>query len=164
MSISALTRSGLVAGALLVAASLAPMSAKSAEPAIAIFAGGCFWCVESGFEHVPGVVDAVSGYTGGHVEDPTYQQVSSGTTGHIESVQVHYDPAAISYEGLLAAFWRMIDPTDAGGQFVDRGEQYATAIFYHDEQQKLAAERSRDALAATGRYTKVIATPIREAG
>ena len=131
---------------------------------VATFAGGCFWCVESGFEHVPGVVEAVSGYTGGRAGNPTYSQVSSGATGHIESVRVHYDPAIITYEGLLAAFWRMIDPTDAGGQFVDRGEQYATAIFYHDEQQKLAAERSRDALAATGRYTKVIATPIREAG
>jgi len=130
---------------------------------VATFAGGCFWCVESDFEHVPGVVEAVSGYSGGRANNPTYSQVSSGTTGHIESVRVHYDPAVISYDGLLAAFWRMIDPTDAGGQFVDRGEQYTTAIFYHDEQQKRAAERSRDALAATGRYTMVIATPIREA-
>ena len=132
--------------------------------AVATFAGGCFWCVESGFEHVPGVVDAVSGYTGGHVEYPTYQQVSSGTTGHIESVQVHYDPAAISYEGLLAAFWRMVDPTDAEGQFVDRGTQYSTAIFFHDDEQKLTAEKSKSALMASGRYSDAIVTPIRAAG
>jgi peptide methionine sulfoxide reductase msrA/msrB len=131
---------------------------------VATFAGGCFWCVESGFEHVPGVVEAVSGYTGGRADNPTYSQVSSDATGHIESVRVHYDPTVITYEGLLAAFWRMIDPTDAGGQFVDRGGQYATAIFYHDEQQKRAAEESREALAATGRYVKPILTPIREAG
>lgn len=132
--------------------------------AVATFAGGCFWCVESGFEHVPGVVEAVSGYTGGATENPTYRQVSSGTTGHIESVQVYYDPAVISYEGLLEAFWRMVNPTDGGGQFVDRGEQYATAIFYHHAKQKIAAEKSRDELAATRRYSHPIVTPIREAG
>jgi peptide methionine sulfoxide reductase msrA/msrB len=131
---------------------------------VATFAGGCFWCVESGFEHVPGVVEAVSGYTGGRADNPTYSQVSSGATGHIESVRVHYDPTVITYEGLLAAFWRMIDPTDADGQFVDRGGQYTTAVFYHDEQQRLTAEKSRDALAATGRYAQPVLTPIREAG
>ena len=131
---------------------------------VATFAGGCFWCVESDFEQVPGVVDAVSGYTGGSTEQPTYKQVSAGGTGHLESVEVYYDPSVISYEGLLAAFWRMIDPTDDGGQFVDRGKQYSTAIFYHDEQQKLAAERSRAALAASGRYTDAIVTPLRPAG
>jgi len=134
------------------------------ELAVATFAGGCFWCVESGFEHVPGVVDAVSGYTGGHVENPTYKQVSGGSTGHIESVQVHYEPAKISYEGLLAAFWRMVNPTDAGGQFVDRGEQYSTAIFYHDDQQKLVAEKSKSALMASGRYSDPVVTPILAAG
>ena len=138
--------------------------ATNKEFAIATFAGGCFWCVESGFEHVPGVVAAVSGYTGGHVENPTYKQVSGGATGHIESVQVHYDPATISYEGLLAAFWRMINPTDAGGQFVDRGEQYSTAIFYHDNQQKLLAEKSKSALMASGRYSDPVITPILAAG
>lgn len=131
---------------------------------VATFAGGCFWCVESDFEHVPGVVAAVSGYTGGDVENPTYAQVSSGASGHVESVRVHYDPTVITYEGLLAAYWRMIDPTDAGGQFVDRGAQYATVIFYHDEQQRAAAERSRDALAASGRYTRPIRTTIRPVG
>jgi peptide methionine sulfoxide reductase msrA/msrB len=119
--------------------------------------------VESGFEHVPGVVEAVSGYTGGLVDNPTYNQVSSGSTGHIESVQVYYDSAIISYEGLLAAFWRMIDPTDAGGQFVDRGKQYSTAIFYHNAQQRMAAEKSSDELAGTRRHAHPIVTPIREA-
>lgn len=134
------------------------------ELAVATFAGGCFWCIESDFEHVPGVVDAVSGYTGGHVTSPKYEDVSRGVTGHLESVRVHYDPEAISYEGLLAAFWRMVDPTDAGGQFVDRGGQYATAIFYHDDAQRLAAEKSSHELMASGRYAKPIVTPILAAG
>jgi len=142
----------------------APQAITDKNLAVATFAGGCFWCVESGFEHVPGVADAISGYTGGHDENPTYSKVSSGKTGHLESVQVHYDPSTISYQGLLAAFWRMIDPTDAGGQFVDRGEQYTTAIFYHDDQQKQVAETSRKALMASGRYTNAIVTPIRPAG
>lgn len=132
--------------------------------AVATFAGGCFWCVESGFEHVPGVVEAVSGYTGGQVRNPDYRQVSSGSTGHLESVQVRYDPAIISYEGLLAAFWRMIDPTDPDGQFVDRGKQYSTAIFYHNTVQQLAAEKSRDELAASRRHASPVITPIVEAG
>ena len=134
------------------------------ELAVATFAGGCFWCVESDFEHVPGVVEAVSGYTGGHVDDPTYKKVSSGSTGHIESVQVHFDSAIISYEGLLAAFWRMVNPTDTEGQFVDRGGQYSTAIFYHDEPQKLAADKSKKELMASGRYSGPVVTPIRAAG
>ena len=135
-----------------------------ARLSVATFAGGCFWCVESGFEHVPGVIEAVSGYTGGRTENPTYREVAGGATGHLESVRVHFDPEIITYEGLLAAFWRMVNPTDAGGQFVDRGGQYATAIFYHDEAQRLAAEASRDTLAASGRYRDAIVTPIREAG
>jgi peptide methionine sulfoxide reductase msrA/msrB len=128
--------------------------------AIATFAGGCFWCTESDFEKVPGVIDAVSGYTGGTLENPTYQQVSSGSTGHIEAVRVHYDPNVITYEGLLEAFWRMFDPTDANGSFVDRGPQYSSAIWYHDEAQRQAAEASKAALAASGRYAKPIVTPI----
>ena len=131
--------------------------------AVATFAGGCFWCVEAGFDKVPGVVKTISGFTGGHVANPTYKQVSSGGTGHLESVEVYYDPRLITYQGLLAAFWRMIDPTDDGGQFVDRGQQYTTAIFYHTEQQKVAAQTSRDALAASGRYHKPIVTAIRPA-
>lgn len=133
------------------------------RPAVATFAGGCFWCVEADFDKVPGVVKTISGYTGGHVANPSYDQVSAGGTGHLESVRVYYDRAVITYEGLLAAFWRMIDPTDSGGQFVDRGQQYTTAIFYHDAEQKAAAEKSRDALAASGRYRKPIVTDIRPA-
>ena len=132
--------------------------------AVATFAGGCFWCTESDFEKTPGVVKAVSGYTGGRVKNPSYTQVSGGSTGHLESVMVFYDPDAISYEGLLAAFWRMIDPTDAGGQFVDRGEPYSTAIFYHTDEQKRAAEKSRDMLAESGRYPSPVVTAIRPAG
>ena len=137
---------------------------KAAAPrddtAVATFAGGCFWCTEADFEKVPGVVEVVSGYTGGDVENPTYQQVSTGTTGHIEAVRVRYDPDVITYEGLLAAYWRMFDPTDAGGSFVDRGEQYTSAIWYHDEAQKRAAEASKAALAESGRYDEPIVTPI----
>ncbi len=143
------------------------MAAKPEIPqhlAVATFAGGCFWCVEAGFEKVPGVVQAVSGYTGGHVENPTYHQVFSGSTGHRESVEVHYDPRIITYDGLLAAFWHMVNPTDAGGQFVDRGEQYTSAIYYHSEAQRLAAERSEAALNASGRYDKPVTTPILPAG
>jgi len=133
-------------------------------PAVATFAGGCFWCVQADFDKVPGVLRTVAGYTGGHVPHPTYEQVSGGGTGQRESVEVYYDPNAITYRGLLAAFWRMINPTDAGGQFVDRGEQYTTAIFYHTEDQKRAAERAREALANSGRYAKPIITSILPAG
>ena len=126
----------------------------------ATFAGGCFWCVEADYEKVPGVIEAISGYTGGELENPSYKQVASGSTRHIEAVQVQYDPSLITYEGLLEAFWRMVDPTDAGGQFVDRGHQYSTAIFYHDDAQRLMAEQSMAKLAASGRYDKPIVTPI----
>ena len=95
----------------------------------AVFAGGCFWCTESDFEKVDGVIEAISGYTGGRVENPTYKQVSAGGTGHIEAVKVIYDPEKISYRQLLAVFWRKVNPTDGGGQFVDRGDQYRSAIF-----------------------------------
>jgi peptide methionine sulfoxide reductase msrA/msrB len=136
--------------------------AESAAQAleVATFAGGCFWCVEADFDKVPGVEKTISGYTGGDVKNPSYKQVSRGGTGHLESVEVHYDPERISYERLLDAFWRMINPTDAGGQFVDRGHQYSTAIFYHNEAQRRAAEQSKAALAASGRYDKPIVTPI----
>lgn len=130
------------------------------QDTVATFAGGCFWCVEADFEAVPGVIEAVSGYTGGEVVAPSYKQVASGATDHVEAVQVYYDPDVISYEGLLAAFWRMIDPTDADGQFVDRGHQYSTAIFYHDEAQRATAERSLATLADSGRYQQPIVTPV----
>jgi peptide methionine sulfoxide reductase msrA/msrB len=138
------------------------LAATSADgrTAYATFAGGCFWCIEADFEKVPGVLAAVSGYTGGDVPSPTYNQVAAGGTGHYEAVVVHYDPLRISYEGLLEAFWRMIDPTDAGGQFVDRGQQYATAIFYHDERQAEQARVSLQALAESGRFAAPLVTPI----
>ncbi len=136
-----------------------PLQAE--HEAVATFAGGCFWCVESSFEHLPGVIEAVSGYAGGHVAHPTYKQVSAGGTGHVESVQVHYDPSVISYDALLDAYWKMINPTDSGGQFVDRGNQYRPVIFYADEAQKRAAEQSRDRLAASGRFDQPIAVEIR---
>lgn len=126
----------------------------------ATFAGGCFWCVEADFEKVDGVVEVVSGYTGGDEPNPTYEEVSSGDTGHVEAVQVLYDPDRTSYEELLDVFWSHVDPTDAGGQFVDRGSQYATGIFYHDEEQKRLAEKSREALENSGRFDKPVVTPI----
>jgi peptide methionine sulfoxide reductase msrA/msrB len=127
---------------------------------IATFAGGCFWCTEADFEKVPGVVKVISGYTGGQKENPTYEEVSSGTTGHVEAVQVYYDPTKVTYQELLDFFWRHIDPTDPGGQFVDRGTQYRSVIFYHDEEQKRLAEASKNALAKSGRFNKPIVTEI----
>jgi peptide methionine sulfoxide reductase msrA/msrB len=126
----------------------------------ATFAGGCFWCTEADFEKLPGVVKVISGYTGGNKENPTYGEVSSGSTGHVESVQVYYDPSKITYEELLDYFWKHVDPTDPGGQFVDRGAQYRSAIFYHDEDQKRLAEKSKDALSKSGKFNKPIVTEI----
>ena len=128
--------------------------------AVATFAGGCFWCVEEAFEDIPGVVEAVSGYSGGDEPNPTYEQVSSGSTGHTESVQVYYDPEKITYEGLLQGLWRTANPTDAEGQYVDRGKQYRPAIFYHNEEQKQLAEASKQALEESGRYDKPVVIEI----
>jgi len=127
---------------------------------VAMFAGGCFWCVEAGFEQIPGVVEAVSGYSGGIEKNPNYQQVASGATGHTEAVQVYYDPQVITYEGLLQALWRMMDPTDVDGQFVDRGKQYRPAIFFHNAEQKRSAEASIQALQNSGRYDKPVALEV----
>jgi peptide methionine sulfoxide reductase msrA/msrB len=127
----------------------------------ATFAGGCFWCIEADFEKVPGVVKAVAGYSGGRTENPTYEEVCSGRTGHVEAVQVFFDPSKVSYEELLDVFWRHIDPTDPGGQFADRGSQYQTAVFYHDEDQRKLAERSKRALQESGLFDKPIVTEIR---
>ncbi|MBN0986504.1 peptide-methionine (R)-S-oxide reductase MsrB [Amphritea pacifica] len=127
---------------------------------VATFAGGCFWCTEAGFEKLPGVVEAISGYAGGQAINPTYKQVSSGTTGHTESVQVYYDPKVITYAGLLQSLWRQMDPTDGDGSFVDRGNQYRPAVFYHNQQQRLIAEKSMQELAASGRYSKPLATEL----
>jgi peptide methionine sulfoxide reductase msrA/msrB len=126
----------------------------------AVFAGGCFWCTESDFEKIDGVIEAVSGYTGGRMENPTYKQVSAGGTGHIEAIKVVYDPAKISYSQLLDILWRHIDPTDAGGQFVDRGDQYRSAIFYASDEERQMAEASKKALAASGRFDRPIVTDI----
>ncbi|WP_300163009.1 peptide-methionine (R)-S-oxide reductase MsrB [Solidesulfovibrio sp.] len=127
---------------------------------IATLAGGCFWCVESDLEKLPGVLDVVSGYTGGDEPHPDYEQVSSGRTGHYEAVQVFYDPQRINYRQILDAFLRHIDPTDAGGQFADRGRQYRPAVFYHDDQQKKEAEEALAALAASGRFAKPLAVAV----
>ncbi|MDX1803922.1 MAG: peptide-methionine (S)-S-oxide reductase MsrA [Alcanivorax sp.] len=132
-----------------------------AATATAYFAGGCFWCTESDFEKLDGVKDAISGYAGGHVANPSYEQVSAGGTGHVESVKVIYDPQVVSYDNLLTWFWRHIDPTDPGGQFVDRGDQYRSVIFYHSDTQKQAAEASKQALAKSGHFDKPIVTGIR---
>jgi len=126
----------------------------------ATFAGGCFWCMEPPFEKMPGVVDAVSGYAGGHLKNPSYEQVSSGGTGHVEAVQVVYDPQQVTYEKLLEVFWRQIDPTDGGGQFVDRGPQYRSAIFYQSPQEKTLAEQSKEQLAKSKRFSKPLVTEI----
>jgi peptide methionine sulfoxide reductase msrA/msrB len=131
---------------------------------IATLAGGCFWCVEATLEKVDGVEEVVSGYTGGDKDDPSYKEISSGRTGHVEAVQVRYDPTKISYEELLQLFWREIDPTDGGGQFADRGSQYRTAIFVHDEEQRLAAEASRADLERDGPFEEPLVTTIESAG
>jgi peptide methionine sulfoxide reductase msrA/msrB len=126
----------------------------------ATFAGGCFWCTEADFEKVPGVVKVISGYAGGMKQNPTYEEVSSGTTGHVEAVQVYYDPMRVTYEQLLDFFWRHIDPTDGEGQFVDRGAQYRSVIFYHNEEQKRMAEKSKEALQKSGKFKKPMVTEI----
>jgi len=126
----------------------------------ATFAGGCFWCMEGPFEAEAGVAKVISGYTGGSKENPSYKEVSAGVTGHTEAIQVSYDPAKVTYERLLEIFWRQIDPTDAEGQFVDRGSQYRSGIFYHNDEQKNLAEASKVALAKSGRFDKPIVTEI----
>lgn len=127
---------------------------------VATFAGGCFWCVESTFEKIPGVVKAVSGYAGGTTESPTYYEVGSGKTGHTEVVQIHYDPTKISYPALLHYLWREMDPTDAGGQFVDRGSMYRPAVFYHNEEQKQQLLASLDELRQSGRFAKPLQVEV----
>ncbi|WP_429339575.1 peptide-methionine (S)-S-oxide reductase MsrA [Ornithinibacillus bavariensis] len=126
----------------------------------ATFAGGCFWCMVKPFDQWDGVHSVISGYTGGHVENPTYQEVKTGTTGHYEAVEITFDPSIISYNEILEVYWQQIDPTDAGGQFHDRGDQYRTAIFYHDDEQKAIAEASKHALGESRRFSKPIVTEI----
>ena len=126
----------------------------------ATFAGGCFWCMEADLEKIKGVKEVISGFSGGHLNSPSYKKVSGGTTGHVEAVQVIYDPKVIPYSELLNIFWRKVDPTDSKGQFVDRGFQYTTAIFYHNEEQKAAAIKSKSELKKQGPFKKEIVTPI----
>jgi peptide methionine sulfoxide reductase msrA/msrB len=133
---------------------------KPQKTQVAVFAGGCFWCTESDFEKVDGVIEAISGYTGGHIANPTYKQVSGGGTGHVEAVKVIYDPEKMDYKDLLEIFWRSINPTDPGGQFVDRGSQYRSAIFYADAAQQRQAKASKEKLAASGIFDQSIATEI----
>ena len=135
-----------------------------AEPPRATFAGGCFWCMEAPFDQVPGVISTTSGYAGGKVKNPTYEQVSAGRTGHAEVIQVVYDPAQVTYEQLLEVFWRNIDPVDGGGQFCDRGSQYRTGIFYEGADQKAAADTSKRRLDESGHLPKKIVTEITPLG
>jgi len=150
--------------------SLLVASANAAEltvppgRAVATFAGGCFWCMEPPYDKLPGVTATISGYTGGRKVNPTYQEVSSGTTGHAEAVAVIYDPTKVTYEKLLEVFWVNIDPTVKDRQFCDGGNQYRTAIFYHDEAQRKAAEKSRAALEKSKPFKEPIVTPIEMAG
>ncbi len=129
----------------------------------ATFAGGCFWCIESAFDEIEGVKEAISGYTGGKTKDPTYAEVCSGKTGHYEAVQVTFDKNKITYKELVEIFWQQIDPTDPTGQFADKGSQYKTAIFYHNEKQKKIAEESKKKLEESGKFDKPIVTEIKEA-
>ncbi len=133
-----------------------PVGAAEGGRAIATLAGGCFWCMEPPFDELDGVISTTSGYTGGRVEDPTYKQVSAGGTGHTEAVQIAYDPERISYEELLEVFWVNIDPTVADRQFCDRGSQYRSGIFFHDDAQRAAAEASKEALVASGKLPRVV--------
>jgi methionine-S-sulfoxide reductase len=137
-----------------------PSQAKPADLKTATFAGGCFWCMQPPYDQLPGVVSTTVGYTGGFKPYPTYEEVSSGQTGHLEAVRIVYDPAKVDYNDLLRIFWQSIDPTDPGGQFADQGSQYHTAIFYHDEEQRKLAEASKAELAASGRFKKPIVVPI----
>lgn len=133
-------------------------SQASAESKVAIFAGGCFWCIEKDFEHVKGVIDAQSGYTGGTTANPNYKNYEAG--GHIEALKIVYDPQIVTYEKLLHAFWRSVNPTDGGGQFCDRGYGYTTAVFALDDMQFIAAEESKKAIDEAKLLTKPIVTPV----
>ena len=165
MLVSCTGAGGRSTGAASATPGASPATTEAGAPTrVATFAGGCFWCMEGRFEAIPGVTDVISGYAGGNAENPTYEQVSTGATGHAEAVRVRFDPRRVTYEELLDAFWREIDPTDAGGQFADRGSQYRTAIFYHDEEQRQLAEESKTRLGSSGRFDAPIVTEIVPAG
>ena len=148
-----------VTGAFLAVAAIHAAAAET-QHAKATFAGGCFWCVEEAFEKVPGVIAAVSGYTGGDVANPSYKQVTGGQTGHAEAVEVIFDPAHVTYAQLLDVFWRNVDPTVVDRQFCDVGNQYRTAIFVHDDAQRRLAEASKETLQASKPFAEPIVTPI----
>jgi peptide-methionine (S)-S-oxide reductase len=155
--------------AALLAASFSFAATTLAPPpppgmAVATFAGGCFWCMEPPFDKLPGVKATISGYTGGRAANPSYEQVSSGSTGHAEAVRVIYDPKQVSYEKLLEVFWVNIDPTVKDRQFCDSGNQYRTAIFYHDDAQRKAAEASKAQVEKTKTFRQPVVTPIEMAG
>ena len=152
---------GLMLGTALVAKAAEPVAKLKTATATAVFAGGCFWCMEPPYDKLPGVVATTSGYTGGQKVNPTYEQVSAGDTGHIEAVQITYDPKQVSYEKLLEVFWHNVDPLDKGGQFCDRGSTYTTAIFYQNEEQKTLAEQSKAAIEK--QLGKSVVTAIRPA-
>jgi peptide-methionine (S)-S-oxide reductase len=148
----------------LITLGIAPALVVAQQTSTATFAGGCFWCMEAPFDVLDGVVSTTSGYTGGHVANPSYEQVSAGGTGHAEAVEIVYDPNVIDYRTLLDVFWRNVDPYDADGQFCDRGSQYRSAIFVHDEKQRRLAEESLAALQRAGRIDGAVATEITAAG
>jgi peptide-methionine (S)-S-oxide reductase len=154
----------LLAAALLATMAHAQGSAPGPATAKATFAGGCFWCMEPPYDKLPGVISTTSGYMGGKTRNPTYEQVSSGTTGHTEVVQVQYDPAKVTYEKLLEVFWRNIDPTVKDRQFCDVGSQYRTAIFYHTEEQRRLAEASKAQVEKSKTFKAAIVTPVQAAG
>jgi peptide-methionine (S)-S-oxide reductase len=153
---------GSLLGITLLLFSLTPLNSNASKPAQAIFAGGCFWCMEEPFDALDGVLDTVSGYTGGHVVNPDYQEVSSGRTGHTEAIRITYDPGIISYRELLEVFWRNIDPLDGGGQFCDRGSQYRSEIFTASQEERKLAEISKQQLVDKGLFDTPIATQISE--
>ena len=154
----------------LAVAAAAPAAQEKVAPAvpkgadIAIFAGGCFWCVEADFDGVPGVLGTVSGYTGGALKNPTYESVTAGGSGHREAVRIVFDPKLVSYAKLVEIFWRSVDPTDDGGQFCDRGESYKTAIFAKSPEHKRIAAASKDRLQKSGVLKRPVVTPIEAAG
>lgn len=157
-------RALLAACVVLAAAGCHASEKKSVKLEKAVFAGGCFWCMLPPFQKLDGVKEVIAGYTGGQKENPTYEEVSSGKTGHYEAIEVVFDPAKVSYRKLLDVFWMNIDPTDEYGQFVDRGTQYRTAVFYLDDGQRKQAEESREALGKSGKFNRPVMTAILKAG
>lgn len=160
-----------IVGAVMVAVFAVPSAVgqtvqadKAGQTAVATFAGGCFWCMEPPYDALDGVISTISGFMGGTTPNPTYQQVTAGGTGHIEVVQITYDPKKVSYAKLLEVYWRNVDPYDAGGQFCDRGESYTTAIFAHTAEQKKHAAESKAELMRSGPLKQPIATVVRDAG